>query len=246
MNAATPLRVVTFGDLEGTVWGAAFDAGEPVIAFGTPYGSRAGAVRLTPESSGWRLAGDGVELLITPAGGDSDPKAPDEADEHAGASIAELCQAAGTLTVAGSERSVQCLGTRSLGDGREPRELDSVRGLSGWFGADRGLALLARRPAGRGDQEADLIAATLFEPDGPVAVADPRLSTTFGAAERPLRASLELWIAEGEQEFPRRAAAQARGEGAVLRSGGAELRVTPLRCQSGGLDGAGVYLLARL
>ncbi len=125
-------------------------------------------------------------------------------------------------------------------------KLESVRGLSGWFGADQGLTLLALRPAGRRGQEDDLIAATVFDPEGWMAVDDPRISTTYRAGDRPARASLELWIGDGDEQFPRRAAAEATGDGAELEHNGLRLQVTPLRCHTLGLDGAGVYLLAHL
>ena len=42
-GATAPLRLVTFGDLEGNVWGAAIDAGEPAIVFGAATASEAAA-----------------------------------------------------------------------------------------------------------------------------------------------------------------------------------------------------------
>lgn len=90
------------------------------------------------------------------------------------------------------------------------------------------------------------MAATLFDPDGWVPVSDPRLSTTYTDAGDPTRASLELWIVDGENEFARRAAGETSAPPVGAQAGGLELRVAPLRCHSRGLEGAGVYLLATL
>lgn len=241
-GARSQLRVVSFGDLDGQVWGSAIDAGQPAIVFGTSEGSRsavgAAAIALTENPPGWSLVGEGFELDITPA-------VPEPAQDPGVADGGELCRVEGTLQVAGAERQVRCVGTRSVATGVQPEKLDSVRGISGWFGSDRGLNLLALRPARAKGNESDVMAATVFEPEGWIAVEEPRLSTTFGADGRPARAGLELWIADGEEQYPRRAAAEASGVGAEVQGEGVKLAVTPLRCHTGGLDGAGVYVLAR-
>ncbi len=114
---------------------------------------------------------------------------------HDGAAGAgELCQVEGTLTVADARRDVRCLGTYGASESPRNKRLESVRGVSGWFAPDRGVALLALRPDSGKGHESDLIAATVFEPEGWIAVDEPRLSTTFVADGRPARASLELWI----------------------------------------------------
>lgn len=241
-GARSPLRVVSFGDLEGRVWGAAIDAGEPAIIFETPDGNGSAvgtaAVALEENPAGWSVAGDGFELHIAPA---VDEPAQDPRRAGAG----QLCRIEGTLTVAGTERPVQCVGARNAATGLSPERLQSVRGVCGWFASDRALNLLALRPAGANGNESDVIAATVFEPDGWIAVDEPRLSTTFRADGRPSRASLELWIADGEEQYARRAAAEASGAGGQVEGDGVRLEVTPLRCHTGGLDGAGVYVLAR-
>jgi hypothetical protein len=228
------LRVVCFGDLDGEVWGSMLDLGEPAAVFATPDGVAAAAgASLTEDQGSWRLTGDGFDLEIVAA-----------ADhEHTGD---ELCHVSGTLSVAGHERAIECVGIRNrTADVRLPR-LDSLRGVSGWFDTDHGLTLLALRPAGGRGQEDDLVAATVFEPEGWMAVDDPRISTTYRAGDNPARASLELWVGEGDEQYSRRAAAEAVGDGASLQRDGLRLQVTPLRCHTRGLDGAGVYLLAHL
>ena len=73
---------------------------------------------------------------------------------------------------------------------------------------------------------------------------DPRLSTTYDGDGHPTRATLELWITQGEREFPRRAAGEASGPAVAVAGDDATLLVQPLRCHARGSDGAGVYLLA--
>ena len=71
--------------------------------------------------------------------------------------------------------------------------------------------------------------------DGPEHRAFPRAK---------LAVPFTLWIGEGDQEFPRRVAGEAAGDGATLQVQDAELRVIPLRCHSRGREGTGVYVLA--
>jgi hypothetical protein len=260
--AQAPFRVVSFGDLAGEVWGTVVEAGEAAIVFGMPEGTSsafgADAVRLTPNGTSWRLEGDGFELLVTPArspgaegsepSSRSEPSSgnePSSGDGPASGNGDELCHVTGTISAAGTERSVQCVGTRRAGEDLGPGRLDSVRGVSGWFDADRAVTLLAFRPVASAGQEDDVVAATVFEPEGWIAVDDPRLSTTYLPGNRPARASLELWIGSGDEQYPRRAAAEAIGEGGGVDGNGLRLEVTPLQFHTGGLDGTGVYLLVR-
>lgn len=239
MTASGPpeVRIVCFGDLEGEVWGSLVDLGEPAIVFATPDGvdsaADQGAVALTEDQGSWRLTGEGFDLHVATT-----------AVHPQGSWQADLCQVSGTLSVAGNQRTVDCVGIRNTE--LPPKRLESLRGLSGWFDADHGLTMMALRPAGAKGQEGDVVAATVFEPEGWTTVEDPRMSTTYGAGERPSRASLELWVGEGEEQYPRRAAAEALGDGATVQRDGLTLLVTPMRCHARGVDGAGVYLLADL
>src|SRR5690242_15698220 len=74
------LRIISFGDLDGDVWGSAIDAPQQAIAFSTPEGrssaAGAGAFALTEEASGWRLSGDGFNLLVTPTSDRETERAP--------------------------------------------------------------------------------------------------------------------------------------------------------------------------
>jgi hypothetical protein len=230
------LRIVAFADPEARVWGTAVDAGERGIVFGaaSATGSAAGreAVGLVVRDGEWLLEGESFELAIAPD------------DDVMASAGEELCQVRGTVLVDGERVTVDCPATRT-DQAIAVAELDSLRGVWGWFPERHALALLALRPRGRGGHDNDRLEATLFDPEETIAVEEPRLSTTYTAQGLPSRVSLELWIGEGEEQYSRRAAAEAVGAGAGVSASGLALQVSPMRCHSRGLDGAGVYLLAR-
>jgi hypothetical protein len=245
--AARSFRTVAFGDVDGRLWGAAVDAGAAGMVFGSADASASAAgqagLAWDTDGRGWRLRGDGFELLVSPRG--EEPEPPEDGGSSSEVSgVQELCDVRGTISLGGVEHSVDCAGTRTEVDGIEPASLQSARSVSGFFGDDAALTLLALRPRRATHHDSDLIAATLFDPDGWVPVADPRLSTTYSEAGLPMRTSLELWVGDGEDEFPRRAAGEAASPGAEVTAGQLALRVAPLRCHSRGSEGAGVYVLA--
>ncbi|HEX4010162.1 MAG TPA: hypothetical protein VHX62_09145 [Solirubrobacteraceae bacterium] len=243
---AAQLRTLAFGDVQGGVWGAVISAPAPLVAFGS------GADALATDGPfdavwdgdgrGWRLTGDGFDLRVASHGEDVTPEAADDGEAVSG--FQELCRVQGTITLGGAERELQCIGTRSVIDGVDAGSLGSARAVAGWFADDEAFMLQSLRADEDAGQESDLVAATLFDPEGWTPVNDPRLSTTYTEAGVPTRANLELWIGEGEDEFPRRAAGEASGAGADLQTGPRRLRVVPLRCHSRGREGAGVYVLA--
>lgn len=233
-----PVRLLSFGDATGKIWGAVVEAGATASLIMTPEAAAAatgaGQVEIAADGDGCQVTADGVvSLRFTPAGAAS------EAGD-------ELCHVEGTVTVGGSEREVSCPGTISTDAEAGSGKLESIRALTGWFGEQQGLALRAFRPDAKKGHERDQMAATLFDAEQWVTVADPRLSTTFRPGEQPTRASLELWIGDGEEMYPRRAAAEALGLPA--EASGDELRIslTPMLCHAGGADGTGVYLIAHL
>jgi hypothetical protein len=193
---------------------------------------------------GWRLTGEDLELHVVPGG---EAEEMESGSDEASADLSgcdELCRVRGSLTIGGTARTIDCVGTRCVVDGVDGASLGSARMVSGWFGQDEAFMLLALRAADTVGQEADLVAATLFDPDGWVAVDDPRLSTAYGASGLPSRTNLELWIGEGDNEFPRRVAGEASADGAVFAVEDTEVRVIPMRCHSRGREGTGVYVLA--
>ncbi|MBV9818284.1 MAG: hypothetical protein JOZ07_08065 [Solirubrobacterales bacterium] len=229
------LRTIAFGDAEGQLWGAAVGAEACVAAFGgTATGAAAatGALRLMTENHVWRLWGDGVQLDVVPR----------EPPGDGAAGGLELCDVRGTLTVSGEQRSIDCPGARCQVTDPPADGPLSARGVAGFFD-DEAVSLLALR-SGVAHHDADRVSARLFDADAWLTVDDPRLSTTYADDGTPQRASLELWVNDGEHEFPRRAAGEADGPAVTAHADGVRLSVIPLRCHSRGHEGAGVYLLA--
>jgi hypothetical protein len=249
LTGTSAFRALAFGDVEGRMWGAAVQSADTGLAFGSAGAwSIASDPEWTVEDRAWSLRGDGFELHVDPRG-----EAPQDADgsSDGGATgevsgLQELCRVHGRISLDGVEQIVDCAGTRTEIDGLEPDAIGSARVVSGWFGPDEAITVIALRSRRASDHESDLVAATLFDPDGWVPVTDPRLSTTYTDAGGPARTSLELWVSDGENEFPRRAAGEATGVDVAVTAGELALRVAPLRCHSRGLEGAGVYVLATL
>ena len=268
---AAGLRALAFGTLDGSLWAAAIDppsgggGGSPALVIGGagesgdgtaegiadhPFGWRGGLTWSGPAGGAWTLSGAGVQLTVEPAAR-VEPAA-DEAGHAPGRAAAtgevqELCRVRGTVTLDGaqpSERALDCVGTRIAVEAAAMARLGSARLVSAWFADAEALTLLALRPEASADHDSDAVAATLFDPDGWLPVSDPRLSTTYDAAGAPTRANLELWVGEGENEFPRRAAGEVAGPGATVTAGPIALRVVPLGCHSRGQEGSGVYVLA--
>jgi hypothetical protein len=239
-----------FGDLDAGVWG---------IAWVPPGGSgfctigAAGATPTTlpaPTLDGfdpelpWQLSGDGVEVEVV---AESAPAALRFADADI-EGFEQLCRVRGAVAPGGVEHAVDCLGRRS---GRsEPPDAESIRELAAWFDEDEGLALVSVRRTGAAGHGADAVSAVLFEAGHSIAVAEPRLSTTYGPDGTPIRASLELWLAseEGDEDapaYPRRAAGEAAGQGGGTEERGRLVRAELFRWHMRGRTGIGVYQLIR-
>jgi hypothetical protein len=246
-RSASSFRTLVFGELDASVWGAAWFHGPGQQGFvGLGLGDRritpAASLRDGGESGDWRLEGEGVELTTFATGA---ALAASGADRPSG--FDQLCRVRGSVMLDGAELEVDCSGRRgAYAEGFDVDRLESVRDISAWFEPADGLALVALRPRRSRGQESDLITAVVFDSDVPHTITDPRLSTTYSAAGQPLRAGVELWLGDDEEEqYPRRALGEAVGDGATGHVAGFEVRAQPFRWQSRGRDGAGLYLLAR-
>jgi hypothetical protein len=235
MNAASgsPMHIVTFGDLELGVWGAAVGNGTCLVV----CDGRARHGQLAAHDAGdWRLSADGVELTVAAAG--PMVKLPGEED------FDQLCQVHGSL---GVQRPIDCLGRRATRTAALGKEFESIRDVSAWFAPDEGVALTALRRRKTRGHEQDAVSGAVLDVTAAAPVADPRLSTTYNGQGLPTRMGLELWLdsEEEEQQYPRRAAGQAEAAPAVAEDAERELVAQLLRCQSRGNQGTGVYLLLR-
>jgi hypothetical protein len=244
---ASMLRTLAFGDLETGIWGAGWGGEEPFLAVGVgldaPGASLdAAALAGTRADEDWRLEGAAVELVIS---ADVEPAVvPDSAG------FDQLCRIRGTATVSGASHEVDCVGRRGTRNDLELATLDSLRDISVWFGPEHGVALTALRPEGVSGHGEDRINVAVFEAGQLVQVADPRLSTTYGSARMPSRASLELWLETDEEEddtpqHARRLAGEALGGCARGNRGGANVQANVFRWHISGQDGCGVYMVVR-
>lgn len=243
------LRTVTFGTLDGGPWGAVWCSGSPVILVSAAADQRPGAIAGatvdgSEATSDWQLAGDGVELLVT---GEGEAAELGDIDGDA-VGFDQLCRVRGRASIAGSELTIDCLGLRGARHELDVPGIDSVRRVTAWWlDPDGGIALVAVRPRKAKGHGRDEISAAVLDAGGATVVADPRLSTTYGADGAPARAGLELWL-DGEEEgqqYPRRAAGESVSAGTRVAEAGIELWAELFRWHSRGRDGAGVYLLAR-
>ncbi len=117
----------------------------------------------------------------------------------------QLCAVSGTVTVGGRTRDVRCLGQRGhIWGAPDSKRIEVARSLSAWLGADRAVLLAAARPTKARGHGEEVLAGWLVDAGEPLAISDPRLSTTYDAALRQQRAGLELWMDE-ETDFARRA-----------------------------------------
>ncbi len=241
--ATGTVRTLAFGETRTGVWVCAWADGERcVVAAGgddAPATAIPGAaIGGTTGTEPWRVTADGLELTATALGAAADLAPFDGFDQ--------LCEVTGTIRLGGDEHSLSALGRRGVRAGIDLSRLDSLRDLGAWFAPDDGLTLTAARPRGAKGHDRDVVAASVFGEDGAKPVADPRLSSTYSADGRLLHTGLELWLdADNDQQYPRRAAADAVGEGVRVDGDGLAVTVWPLRWRTRGEEGAGVYVLAR-
>ncbi len=221
------MRSLAFGDYDAGIWGAAWGPFALVATFAGEFASPT----LTTEGDSWKLVADGVELVASPL-----------AD-----GLEQPCRVSGRATVGGSELSLECFGRRAERDGVELTGHESVREVSAWFEPDVALELVAVRPPKARGHDADMVSAVLLEEGHALQVADPRLSTTYGADGLPASVNLELWIeGEGEDEqFPRRVAGEIAGARVRRELDGVVVDAAPFRMHARGRDGLGAYLLMR-
>jgi hypothetical protein len=243
------LRAIAFASEDGTSWGAALCDGHRWLLASGPDGAATGPLTVTEApDGGWRLADEGGALSLTALADDPPtPEAADDGDDPAVPEVPfvpgegpELCRVTGTLAGLG----VDWRGIRVRMAPRPGKDVPgSARLVAGWFADGSAIGLIAARPSKHDRPDQDVASATLFDRERWLPVAEPRLSTTYDGSQIPARVNLELWIGEGEHEYPRRAAGEAVGAPAAA-AGGAALQVTPLRCHSRGEEGVGVYVLA--
>jgi hypothetical protein len=115
-----------------------------------------------------------------------------------------LCRVRGTA----AGRPIDCLGQRGRSWGTADwSEIALTRSLGAWLDEGPSVVYSAVRPAGAESHAEEAQWGALVDADSAVAMAEPRLSTTYDGAGHQRRAGLELWVGE-DDDYPRRGAGQ--------------------------------------
>jgi hypothetical protein len=256
-EAIGPIRTLAFGDLDADIWGCAWvpDLAAAGVAHAGAIDNRqaqsgaAATLTGTDPDEPWELVAGATRLTATPIGDPAPAPEPVAGTVLACGGFAQLCHVTGSVPIDGEAHSVECLGYREaivIAD----EKAESVRSVSAWFDGGEGFAVSAARSRRAKGHERDDIRATLFEAGAALAVADPRLSSTYGADGNPVRAGLELWLTAAEDEdeehpqYPRRAAGAAVGATATASALGLRIRTDLFRWRLHGAEGLGIYRLA--
>ncbi|HEX2084443.1 MAG TPA: hypothetical protein VHF89_02060 [Solirubrobacteraceae bacterium] len=229
---------VAFGDRAAGLYGVArtgmgilFDGDEPVAV-------RTDGVRIDggdPQQP-WRATLDGVfelevEALASPA----------EVALGGISGYEQLCRVRGTA----GGRSVDCLGQRGRSWGRlDLSKLALARTVSAWLDEQTAVTVSAIRDQSAKHHADEEIAAHLVLGGNPVPVADPRLSTRYDGEGRHVHAGLELWVSDGDGEFPHRAAGDVLC-GTTLDLGSVRLDCAFFEWHMDGRTGVGRYDVLR-
>jgi hypothetical protein len=184
----------------------------------------------------WSVAWDGRFELSFEA-----ISAPAELDGGGMGGYVQLCNVSGTV----DGESFAGLGERRHEWGVAKWEgLELVRTVSVWLGEQEGgLALSSLRPAGAHGHDEEHVTASVVERGDPVAVQDPRLSTTYDGDGHQRRAGLELWVSD-EDPYPRRLAGEVIC-GSSMDLGQLRLELAFMRWHGDGVFGVGRYDVLR-
>jgi hypothetical protein len=160
----------------------------------------------------------------------------------------QLCRVEGYVSVGGRRTAIACLGQRSHLWGPSPWErIEIARSVCAWVEGPGALSLSAQRAAGADSHASEQVSAVLVDATsdspGPVAVDEPRLSTTYDAEGHHRRAGLELWVGE-DDELPRRASGEVVC-GTSLALGRLRLDCAFMHWHLDGRAGAGRYDVLR-
>jgi hypothetical protein len=153
-----------------------------------------------------------------------------------------LCRVRGTSAGGGKLTGLGCVtaGPPELGN------LALRRSIWICFGDELGFTLTAERGSGKHDHgDEDVLAfAARGTPLTPTRVADPRLSSTYGADRQLLRAGLELWPEDDDDEAPRERSHALRIAGETIATGQlGNTSVAFLTWRHDGRHGIGCYTI---
>ena len=179
-----------------------------------------------------------VEALTAPAELDArDPAAKAGGMEG----YEQLCRLRGTVR----GREVDCLGQRGHSWGAPDwSKIALARTVSAWLDTETAVTITAVRPANAKHHADEAVAAYVVQGGVPVAVTEPLLSTTYDGEGRQRHAGLELWVGEGDDSRPHRAAGEVLC-GTTLDLGRLRLDAAFFRWRMEGRTGIGRYDVLR-
>jgi hypothetical protein len=158
-------------------------------------------------------------------------------------SYEQLVRVTGSAVVGGESRSIDCLGQRGHSWGTPDWErIALARTVSAWLDDEDAVTLTAVRPDDAATHADEAVGAFLFCPEGPVAISETRLSTTYDSEGRQRRASLELYV--GEEDFAHRLGGDVLA-GTTLDLGRLRLDAAFFRWHMDGREGVGRYDVLR-
>jgi len=185
--------------------------------------------------------GSGFDLEFTAVSPPAELEEDDAAARLGGmAGHEQLCHVSGTA----AGHKIDCLGQRGRTWGvADWSRIALTRSLAAWLEDGTSLTVAAVRPTDAESHADEATWGALLNADDAVAVADPRLSTTYDGDGHQRRAGLELWVSE-DDDYPR------RGAGQILCGSSVELGQLRLDCaffvwQVDGREGVGRYDLLR-
>lgn len=157
----------------------------------------------------------------------------------------QTCSVSGSVSHGGRSHELRCLGQRGhLWGAPDLGSIELARTLSAWLGADRALTLTAVQPArAKLRHLGEAVTGWVVERGEPIAIAEPRLSTTYDGALRQRRAGLELWMDE-EGEVGRRAWGEVLC-GTTIELGDMRLDSAFFAWRMEGREGVGLYDILR-
>ena len=151
-----------------------------------------------------------------------------------------LCRVRGTA----AGRPIDCLGQRGRSWGTADwSEIALTRSLGAWLDEGPSVVYSAVRPAGAESHAEEAQWGALLDAEGAVAMADPRLSTTYDGDGHQRRAGLELWVGE-DDDYPRRGAGQVLC-GSSVELGSLRLDLAFFGWTLDGREGVGRYDVLR-
>ena len=237
---------VAFGDRDAQVYGLArtalgggetsgmgilFEGTEPVAV------ETAGVtVEVVEPLQRWRAAlADVFDLEVEALSG------PVDASVGGSNGYEQLCRVRGTAR----GRQIDCLGQRGHSWGKADwSKLELARTLSAWLDERTAVTVSAVRDASAKHHADEEVAAHVVLDGAAVAVTDPRVSTTYDGEGRQVHAGLELWVGDGDDEYPHRAAGEVVC-GTTLDLGKLRLDCAFFEWRMAGRVGVGRYDIVR-